>query len=136
MSVYHEYTHHLDKHLGQDTWRQRYADIMWWLVICSDGFSAEQKATFEFVEILCDLRMHMVKKKFMIFWKAAYNKKHSHFFSQSREKETVPVDLLYYDNLKPVSDIVLTQELQIFALLACSIIAYYLVWDFGVYFLR
>lgn len=65
MSVYHEYTHHLDKHLGQDTWRQRYADIMWWLVICSDGFSAEQKATLEFVEIFRDLRMHMVKKKFM-----------------------------------------------------------------------
>lgn len=46
------------------------------------------------------------------FWKFAYNKKHTHFFSQSGEKETVQVDLLYYDNVKPVSDLVLTQELR------------------------
>lgn len=35
------------------------------------------------------------------------------------KKTPVHADLLYYGNLKRVSDIVLTQELQPFALLAC-----------------
>lgn len=120
----------------QDTCRHRYADtnIMCWLVIYSDGFSAEQKATLWVFSNLVWLKSaHDTEKSHnFAFWNVACYEKHTHFFSQSREKEDV--DLLYYDNLKTVSDIVLTQEHQTFALLACSIRAYYFIWDFGVYF--
>ena len=61
------------------------------------------------------------KNQDFAYCKLAYYKKHTHFFSWPWEKKTVHVDLLYYGNLKTVTDILLTQELQIFALLSCSI---------------
>jgi len=52
----------------------------------------------------------------------AYCKKHIHFYGWPWGKKTpVRVDLLYYDNLKPAGDIVLTQELQTYALPDCLI---------------
>lgn len=94
------------------------------LVTFCDGFS-------KLIQIFRGLRVEHGKEKSQdcAYWNLAYYEKRIHFLVWSWEKKKttnpqtkpVHVDLLYYDNLKTVNDIVLTQELQTFPLLGCSI---------------
>lgn len=96
---------------------------MYQLVIDYDRLSAEQKTNILSPYKSCvAYGWDMVKKKPKILPTANLPATKSIPISLAglgEKKKKFHVNLLYYDNLKIVSDIVLTQELQTFALLAC-----------------